>query len=90
MGMTITEKILASHAGKDVVESGEIIDARLDLTLANDITAPLSLEEFDKVGAKKFLILRRLSLFSTTSRRTRTYPRQKTASEYGSSPGNTE
>lgn len=53
MGMTITEKILASHAGKDFVESGEIIEARLDLCLANDITAPLSLEEFDKVGAKK-------------------------------------
>ncbi len=53
MGMTITEKILASHAGKDHVESGEIIEATLDLCLANDITAPLSLEEFDKVGAKK-------------------------------------
>jgi 3-isopropylmalate/(R)-2-methylmalate dehydratase large subunit len=53
MGMTITEKILAVHAGKDFVEPGEIIDARIDLALANDITAPLSLEEFDKVGAKK-------------------------------------
>lgn len=53
MGMTITEKILAAHAGKDFVEPGEIIDARIDLALANDITAPLSLEEFDKVGAKK-------------------------------------
>lgn len=53
MGMTITEKILAAHAGKDYVESGEIIEANLDLCLANDITAPLSLEEFDKVGASK-------------------------------------
>ncbi len=53
MGMTITEKILAAHAGKDYVECGEIIEAKLDLCLANDITAPLSLEEFDKVGAKK-------------------------------------
>ncbi len=53
MGMTITEKILAAHAGKDFVEPGEIIDARIDLALANDITAPLSLEEFEKVGAKK-------------------------------------
>jgi len=52
MGMTITEKILASHAGKDFVEPGEIIDAQIDLALANDITAPLSLEEFEKVGAK--------------------------------------
>src|SRR5271157_4255774 len=52
MGMTITEKILAAHAGKSAVEPGEIIDVKLDLALANDITAPLSLEEFDKVGAK--------------------------------------
>ncbi len=53
MGMTITEKILAAHAGKRFVEPGEIIETRIDLALANDITAPLSLEEFDKVGAKK-------------------------------------
>jgi 3-isopropylmalate/(R)-2-methylmalate dehydratase large subunit len=52
MGMTITEKILAAHAGKDMVEPGEIVDVELDLALANDITAPLSLEEFEKVGAK--------------------------------------
>jgi 3-isopropylmalate/(R)-2-methylmalate dehydratase large subunit len=52
MGMTITEKILASHAAKDFVEPGEIIDAQIDLALANDITAPLSLEEFEKIGAK--------------------------------------
>lgn len=52
MGMTITEKILAAHAGKEFVEPGEIIDAKIDLVLANDITAPLSLEEFDKVGAR--------------------------------------
>ncbi len=53
MGMTITEKILASHAGKAFVEPGEIIEAEIDLALANDITAPLSLEEFEKVGAPK-------------------------------------
>ncbi|MGD0236720.1 MAG: 3-isopropylmalate dehydratase large subunit [Syntrophorhabdales bacterium] len=52
MGMTITEKILAAHAGKSHVEPGEILDVKLDVALANDITAPLSLEEFDKVGAK--------------------------------------
>jgi 3-isopropylmalate/(R)-2-methylmalate dehydratase large subunit len=52
MGMTMTEKILAGHAGKEFVEAGEIIEARVDLALANDITAPLSLEEFEKAGAK--------------------------------------
>ncbi|OPY67848.1 MAG: 2,3-dimethylmalate dehydratase large subunit [Syntrophorhabdaceae bacterium PtaU1.Bin034] len=53
MGMTMTEKILAAHAGKESVEAGEIIEARIDLALANDITAPLSLEEFEKAGAAK-------------------------------------
>ena len=51
MGMTITEKILAAHAEKPSVEPGEIVEVKLDLVLANDITAPLSLEEFEKVGA---------------------------------------
>ena len=51
MGMTATEKILASHAGKQRVEPGEIIEAKIDLALANDITAPLALEEFEKAGA---------------------------------------
>jgi 3-isopropylmalate/(R)-2-methylmalate dehydratase large subunit len=53
MAMTITEKILAAHAGKAFVEPGEIVDVNIDLALANDITAPLSLEEFDRVGATK-------------------------------------
>ena len=39
MGMTITEKIMAVHAGKESVEPGELIMARLDVLLANDITA---------------------------------------------------
>ncbi len=52
MGMTITEKILADHAEKAFVEPGEIIDSRVDIVLANDITAPLSLEEFEKVEAR--------------------------------------
>lgn len=53
MGMTITEKILAAHARKDFVEPGEIVDSRVDLVLANDITAPLSIEEFEKTGARE-------------------------------------
>ena len=53
MGMTITEKILAAHAERNHVEPGEIIEARLDLALGNDITSPLSLEEFHKVGATR-------------------------------------
>ena len=52
MGMTITEKILAAHAGRDSVEPGELIMAKLDVVLANDITAPIGIEEFRKAGAK--------------------------------------
>ena len=50
--MTITEKILAAHAGKDRVTAGELINAKLDVVLANDITAPISIKEFKKIGAK--------------------------------------
>jgi 3-isopropylmalate/(R)-2-methylmalate dehydratase large subunit len=50
--MTITEKILAAHAGVDSVEPGQLIDARLDLVLANDITAPIAIQEFEKIGVK--------------------------------------
>lgn len=50
MGMTITEKILAEHAGKPFVEPGEIINARLDIVLANDITAALAIPELKKMG----------------------------------------
>ncbi len=50
--MTITEKILAAHCGKDEVSAGELINAKLDIILANDITAPISIKEFKKIGAK--------------------------------------
>ena len=49
--MTISEKILAEHAGLREVEPGQLITARLDLVLGNDITAPLGIEEFRRVGA---------------------------------------
>jgi 3-isopropylmalate/(R)-2-methylmalate dehydratase large subunit len=50
--MTITEKILAAHAGKSEVAPGELINAKVDFILANDITAPIALQEFRKIGAK--------------------------------------
>ncbi|RKY83248.1 3-isopropylmalate dehydratase large subunit, partial [candidate division KSB1 bacterium] len=53
MTMTITEKILAAHAGREVVEPGELIEVKLDLLLGNDITAPLAIAEFQKTGAQK-------------------------------------
>ena len=50
MGMTMTQKILARHAGLASVEAGQLIEARLDLVLGNDITAPVAITEFDKAG----------------------------------------
>lgn len=52
-GMTMTQKILAAHCGKQQVTAGELIECRVDLALANDITAPLAIREFRKTGAKK-------------------------------------
>jgi len=51
--MTITEKILAAHSGKKEVSPGELLNVRIDLALGNDITAPLAIEAFEKIGTKK-------------------------------------
>lgn len=62
MGMTITEKILANHAGKNFVEPGELIMADVDLALANDITGPVAIEEFKKAGGKKVFNQEKIAL----------------------------
>jgi len=51
--MTITEKILAVHTRKKQVSPGELLDVRIDLALGNDITAPLAIQAFKEIGAKK-------------------------------------
>ncbi len=51
--MTLAEKILAQHAGKKEVSPGEFISCRVDLALANDITAPIAIKEFARIGVKK-------------------------------------
>jgi len=50
MGMTMTQKILAYHAGLDRVEVGQLIEAKLDIVLGNDITTPVAVKEFEKAG----------------------------------------
>ena len=50
MGMTMTQKILAAHAGLDTVVPGQLISAKLDLVLGNDITTPVAIKEFGKAG----------------------------------------
>lgn len=51
--MTITEKIFAAHAGLDEVKAGDLITAKVDITLANDITGPVAIKEFKKIGVDK-------------------------------------
>ena len=53
MGMTMTQKILASHAGLDNVVPGQLINAKLDIVLGNDITTPVAINEFNKSGFDK-------------------------------------
>jgi len=50
MGMTMTQKILAYHAGLDSVKAGQLISAKLDIVLGNDITTPVAVNEFKKAG----------------------------------------
>jgi len=53
MPMTITEKILAEHAGLKEVRLGQLINARVDIALGNDITAPIAIDEFRRAGGKR-------------------------------------
>lgn len=51
--MTITEKIFAAHSGRDFVKAGELINAKVDVALANDITGPIAISEFKKIGVER-------------------------------------
>ncbi|OMH40498.1 3-isopropylmalate dehydratase large subunit [Desulfurobacterium indicum] len=53
MGMTITQKILAEHAGKEEVHPGELIMCKVDIALANDVTAPIAIKRIKELGAEK-------------------------------------
>jgi len=62
MGMTITEKILARHAGVAKAKPGDLVNAKVDVALANDITAPIAIGLFKKSGAKKVFDRKRVIL----------------------------
>ena len=51
--MTLAEKILAAHANKKRVSPGDFINVRVDLVMSNDITAPIAIREFQKLGVKR-------------------------------------
>jgi 3-isopropylmalate/(R)-2-methylmalate dehydratase large subunit len=60
--VTITEKILAAHVGKSEVAPGDLINAKVDLILANDITAPIAISEFERLGANNVFDKDRIAL----------------------------
>ena len=62
MGMTMTQKILAAHAGLDSVEAGQLIEADLDLVLGNDVTTPVAIHEMDKFNKKEVFDKNKIAL----------------------------
>jgi 3-isopropylmalate/(R)-2-methylmalate dehydratase large subunit len=62
MGMTMTQKILASHAGKKQVTAGQLIRAKLDMVLGNDITTPVAINEFEKAGLNSVFSKEKIAL----------------------------
>lgn len=62
MASTITEKILAHHASLNEVKPGDLIKAKVDFALGNDITAPIAIEEFEKAGFTKVFDTKRIGL----------------------------
>lgn len=62
MGMTMTQKILAAHAGLEKVEAGQLITVDLDLVLGNDVTTPVAIKEFEKIGVKEVFDKKKVAL----------------------------
>ncbi len=62
MGMTMTQKILAAHAGMNSVKPGQLIKAKLDMVLGNDITTPVAIKEFDKVGIDRVFDINKIAI----------------------------
>lgn len=62
MGMTMTQKILADHAGLDTVVAGQLIEANLDMVLGNDVTSPVAINEMNKFGRTSVFDKTRISL----------------------------
>jgi len=62
MGMTITQKILAAHSDTDNISPGQLIDAKIDIAFANDITAPIAINEFNKLGLDRVWDKERIAL----------------------------
>ena len=89
MGMTMTQKILAAHAGLDSVSAGQLIEADLDLVLGNDITSPVAIHEIDKMKVEGVLIKIKSHSLWITLHQTRTSSPQSTVNVFASLPART-
>ena len=89
MGMTMTQKILAKHAGLDHVEVGQLIEAKLDLVLGNDITTPVAITEFEKAGFTQVFDRDKIAIVLDHYTPCKTSSRRSCASRPGPSPTST-
>ena len=62
MSMTITEKIFAAHCGRDFVNPGDLVYASVDLVMGTDVTVPLSVEVFNRIGAETVFDSKKIAL----------------------------
>ena len=62
MGMTLTEKIFAAHAGRESVRAGELVYANIDLVMGTDVTVPLAIEVFKRIGAERLFDSTKIAL----------------------------
>ncbi len=62
MGMTMTQKILADHAGLDSIKAGDLIKAKVDLILGNDITTPIAIKEFENMGLSQVFDKKKIAI----------------------------
>ena len=64
MGMTLAEKILADHCGKQEVHPGQFINARVDIVMASELSGVVAIEEFEKIKGARFALLSSIDIFS--------------------------
>lgn len=86
MGMTMTQKILAAHAGLDTVSAGQLIEADLDLVLGNDITSPVAIHEINKMKVEGVFNKDKSHSLWITLHQTRTSSQQNTVNVFASLP----
>ena len=89
MGMTMTQKILAAHAGLDSVSAGQLIEADLDLVLGNDITSPVAIHEINKMKVEGVFNKDKSHSLWITLHQTRISSQQNTVNVFASLPAKT-